>query len=190
MFELLSGYGVWHRRYFVLEGCTLHYWNHPNDREAKVETNQPGVRLVASNCERRWLTVTLLSYDLPGSRGQNLSVQLAPQARQAGGEGIVRTAFHLRAGEWPPAPEGPQQPGQCQVSWANFAICYIFFRFFFNKFYYYYYSLLSNIWSISKDILILHNQDFYFFAKCNKSVITPTVWVILEKPLTLLLIVS
>lgn len=41
MFELLSGYGVWHRRYFVLEGCTLYYWNHPNDREAKVETNQP-----------------------------------------------------------------------------------------------------------------------------------------------------
>lgn len=37
MFELLSGYGVWHRRYFVLEACTLHYWNHPNDRETKVE---------------------------------------------------------------------------------------------------------------------------------------------------------
>ncbi|XP_075899044.1 anillin, actin binding protein 2 isoform X5 [Nelusetta ayraudi] len=36
MFELLSGYGVWHRRYFVLEGCTLYYWNHPNDREAKA----------------------------------------------------------------------------------------------------------------------------------------------------------
>lgn len=36
MFELLSGYGVWHRRYFVLEGCTLFYWNHPNDRETKA----------------------------------------------------------------------------------------------------------------------------------------------------------
>ncbi|KAM3610054.1 uncharacterized protein V6R79_024520 [Siganus canaliculatus] len=35
MFELISGYGVWHRRYFVLEGCNMHYWNHPNDRETK-----------------------------------------------------------------------------------------------------------------------------------------------------------
>ncbi|KAM9351950.1 anillin, actin binding protein 2 [Symphorus nematophorus] len=35
MFELLSGYGVWHRRYFVLEGCNMCYWNHPNDKETK-----------------------------------------------------------------------------------------------------------------------------------------------------------
>nr|XP_057943542.1 anillin, actin binding protein 2 isoform X2 [Doryrhamphus excisus] len=35
MFELLSGFGVWHRRYFTLDGCTLHYWNHPNDKESK-----------------------------------------------------------------------------------------------------------------------------------------------------------
>ncbi|TKS73082.1 Anillin [Collichthys lucidus] len=35
MFELISGYGVWHRRYFVLDGCNMFYWNHPNDREAK-----------------------------------------------------------------------------------------------------------------------------------------------------------
>lgn len=37
MFELISGYGVWHRRYFVLEGCTMYYWNHPNDKETKVQ---------------------------------------------------------------------------------------------------------------------------------------------------------
>uniref|UniRef100_A0A3Q3W9S9 PH domain-containing protein n=1 Tax=Mola mola TaxID=94237 RepID=A0A3Q3W9S9_MOLML len=36
MFELISGFGVWHRRYFVLEGCIMHYWNHPNDRETKA----------------------------------------------------------------------------------------------------------------------------------------------------------
>ncbi|XP_060892312.1 anillin, actin binding protein 2 isoform X9 [Labrus mixtus] len=35
MFELISGYGVWHRRYFVLKGCDMSYWNHPNDRETK-----------------------------------------------------------------------------------------------------------------------------------------------------------
>ncbi|KAE8295813.1 Anillin [Larimichthys crocea] len=35
MFELISGYGVWHRRYFVLDGCNMFYWNHPNDKEAK-----------------------------------------------------------------------------------------------------------------------------------------------------------
>ncbi|XP_070828829.1 anillin, actin binding protein 2 [Chaetodon trifascialis] len=35
MFEMISGYGVWHRRYFVLEGCNMYYWNHPNDKETK-----------------------------------------------------------------------------------------------------------------------------------------------------------
>ncbi|XP_026168004.1 anillin, actin binding protein 2 isoform X4 [Mastacembelus armatus] len=35
MFELISGYGVWHRRYFVLKGCDMYYWNHPNDIETK-----------------------------------------------------------------------------------------------------------------------------------------------------------
>lgn len=40
MFELISGYGVWHRRYFVLEECNLYYWNHPNDKETKVWIDQ------------------------------------------------------------------------------------------------------------------------------------------------------
>ncbi|XP_032378198.1 anillin-like isoform X4 [Etheostoma spectabile] len=35
MFEMISGYGVWHRRYFVLVGCQMDYWNHPNDKETK-----------------------------------------------------------------------------------------------------------------------------------------------------------
>ncbi|XP_031735189.1 anillin, actin binding protein 2 isoform X4 [Anarrhichthys ocellatus] len=39
MFELISGYGVWHRRYFVLVGCNMYYWNHPNDKETKVQTD-------------------------------------------------------------------------------------------------------------------------------------------------------
>ncbi|XP_061878388.1 anillin, actin binding protein 2 isoform X6 [Entelurus aequoreus] len=35
MFELISGLGVWHRRYFTLDGCSLRYWNHPNDKDSK-----------------------------------------------------------------------------------------------------------------------------------------------------------
>ncbi|XP_061519954.1 LOW QUALITY PROTEIN: anillin, actin binding protein 2 [Phycodurus eques] len=35
MFEVISGYGAWHRRYFILDGCTMLYWNHPNDKESK-----------------------------------------------------------------------------------------------------------------------------------------------------------
>ncbi|XP_078805121.1 anillin, actin binding protein 2 isoform X13 [Oryzias latipes] len=35
MFELISGFGLWHRRFFVLDGCNLSYWNSPNDRENK-----------------------------------------------------------------------------------------------------------------------------------------------------------
>uniref|UniRef100_A0A3Q3AYE7 Anillin, actin binding protein 2 n=1 Tax=Kryptolebias marmoratus TaxID=37003 RepID=A0A3Q3AYE7_KRYMA len=35
MFELISGFGVWNRQYFVLEGCNMYYWNHPNEKETK-----------------------------------------------------------------------------------------------------------------------------------------------------------
>ncbi|KAM4619187.1 anillin, actin binding protein 2 [Polymixia lowei] len=36
MFEMLNGFGVWNRRFFVLEGYHMYYWNHPNDRETKA----------------------------------------------------------------------------------------------------------------------------------------------------------
>ncbi|XP_029378850.1 anillin, actin binding protein 2 isoform X2 [Echeneis naucrates] len=49
MFELISGYGVWHRRYFVLEGWSLCYWNHPNDKETKVAEGH--ISLSRSPCE-------------------------------------------------------------------------------------------------------------------------------------------
>ncbi|CAJ1057056.1 anillin isoform X4 [Xyrichtys novacula] len=35
MFEVIGGFGVWNRQYFVLEGFEMYYWNHPNDRETK-----------------------------------------------------------------------------------------------------------------------------------------------------------
>ncbi|KAK6320322.1 hypothetical protein J4Q44_G00094290 [Coregonus suidteri] len=36
MFEVVNEFGAWHRRFFVLEGNHMSYWNHPNDRGSKV----------------------------------------------------------------------------------------------------------------------------------------------------------
>ncbi|XP_063733107.1 anillin, actin binding protein 2 isoform X2 [Eleginops maclovinus] len=52
MFEMISGYGVWHRRYFVLLGCTMSYWNHPNDREAKDAEGSISLSSSSSQCVR------------------------------------------------------------------------------------------------------------------------------------------
>ncbi|KAG7231044.1 hypothetical protein INR49_025074 [Caranx melampygus] len=52
MFELISGYGVWHRRYFVLEGCNMCYWNHPNDKETKEAEGSISLSSSPSQCVR------------------------------------------------------------------------------------------------------------------------------------------
>ncbi|XP_010786107.1 actin-binding protein anillin-like [Notothenia coriiceps] len=52
MFEMISGYGVWHRRYFVLMGCTMSYWNHPNDRESKDAEGSISLSSSSSQCVR------------------------------------------------------------------------------------------------------------------------------------------
>ncbi|KAM7003275.1 anillin, actin binding protein 2 isoform 2-T2 [Tautogolabrus adspersus] len=52
MFELISGYGVWHRRYFVLEGLDMSYWNHPNDRETKGAEGSISLSNFNSHCVR------------------------------------------------------------------------------------------------------------------------------------------
>ncbi|XP_040894270.1 anillin isoform X3 [Toxotes jaculatrix] len=52
MFELISGYGVWHRRYFVLDGCSMYYWNHPNDRETKEAEGSFFLSSSPSQCVR------------------------------------------------------------------------------------------------------------------------------------------
>ncbi|XP_078114113.1 anillin, actin binding protein 2 isoform X2 [Sander vitreus] len=49
MFEMISGYGVWHRRYFVLVGCNMYYWNHPNDQETKEA--EGSISLSSSPCQ-------------------------------------------------------------------------------------------------------------------------------------------
>ncbi|XP_028304568.1 anillin, actin binding protein 2 isoform X5 [Gouania willdenowi] len=52
MFELVSGYGVWNRRYFLLEGCNMYYWNHPNDREIKEAEGCLSLFSFPSQCVR------------------------------------------------------------------------------------------------------------------------------------------
>ncbi|XP_068170239.1 anillin, actin binding protein 2 isoform X2 [Antennarius striatus] len=52
VFELISGFGVWHRRYFVLDGCVMFYWNHPNDRETKKAEGSVCLSSSTSRCVR------------------------------------------------------------------------------------------------------------------------------------------
>ena len=35
MFEDVSGFGAWHRRWFALEGHTISYWKYPDDEKYK-----------------------------------------------------------------------------------------------------------------------------------------------------------
>ncbi|XP_062419137.1 anillin, actin binding protein 2 isoform X2 [Pungitius pungitius] len=52
MFELIGGFGVWHRQYFVLVGCTMFHWNHPNDRETKEAEGSISLSSSHSRCVR------------------------------------------------------------------------------------------------------------------------------------------
>lgn len=36
MFEDVSGFGAWHRRWCYLKGHTLSYWKYPDDEKTKV----------------------------------------------------------------------------------------------------------------------------------------------------------
>ncbi|KAM9808097.1 anillin, actin binding protein 2 [Neosynchiropus ocellatus] len=52
MFEMISGFGMWHRRYFALDGCTLLYWNHPNDQEDKEPVGRVSLSSSSTECVR------------------------------------------------------------------------------------------------------------------------------------------
>ncbi|XP_047210303.1 anillin isoform X7 [Girardinichthys multiradiatus] len=52
MFTLISGFGVWNRRYFVLEECNMYYWNNPNDRETKEAEGSISLPRSPSQCVR------------------------------------------------------------------------------------------------------------------------------------------
>lgn len=36
MFEDISGFGAWHRRWCLLKGATLSYWKYPDDERKKT----------------------------------------------------------------------------------------------------------------------------------------------------------
>ncbi|XP_077953201.1 uncharacterized protein anln2 isoform X2 [Gasterosteus aculeatus] len=52
MFELVGGFGVWRRRYFVLVGCDMFHWNNPNDRESKEAEGSVSLSSSRSRCVR------------------------------------------------------------------------------------------------------------------------------------------
>lgn len=37
MFEDVSGFGAWHRRWCILSGYCISYWKYPDDEERKVK---------------------------------------------------------------------------------------------------------------------------------------------------------
>lgn len=39
MFEDVSGFGAWHRRWCVLSGYYISYWTYPDDEKRKVTAN-------------------------------------------------------------------------------------------------------------------------------------------------------
>ncbi|XP_063336548.1 anillin, actin binding protein 2 [Pelmatolapia mariae] len=73
MFELVSGYGVWHRRFFVLEECNLYYWNYPNDRETKEAEGSISLSSSQSQCVspvKRELCARPFTFELVSSVSQ------------------------------------------------------------------------------------------------------------------------
>ena len=36
MFEDVSGFGAWHRRWCLLKGATISYWKYPDDEKKKT----------------------------------------------------------------------------------------------------------------------------------------------------------
>uniref|UniRef100_A0A3P8NP67 PH domain-containing protein n=1 Tax=Astatotilapia calliptera TaxID=8154 RepID=A0A3P8NP67_ASTCA len=73
MFELISGYGVWHRCFFVLEECNLYYWNYPNDRETKEAEGSISLSSSQSQCVRpvkRELCARPFTFELVSSVSQ------------------------------------------------------------------------------------------------------------------------
>jgi actin-binding protein anillin len=56
MFEDISGFGAWHRRWCVLDGARLAYWKYPDDERKKV--------YIVKDCSFRdsGVTIYLLGY--------------------------------------------------------------------------------------------------------------------------------
>ncbi|KAG9352632.1 hypothetical protein JZ751_021046 [Albula glossodonta] len=52
MFEDVSGFGAWHRRWFCLEGSSLSYWNYPNDEHTKAAEGSISLASSSTQCVR------------------------------------------------------------------------------------------------------------------------------------------
>ncbi|XP_066569971.1 anillin, actin binding protein 2 isoform X2 [Amia ocellicauda] len=50
MFEDISGFGAWHRRWFSLQGSSLSYWNYPNDERSKAAVECINLANCTSSC--------------------------------------------------------------------------------------------------------------------------------------------
>lgn len=50
MFEDVSGFGAWHRRWCLLKGATLSYWKYPDDEKMKTRQEKlPGITFTGMN---------------------------------------------------------------------------------------------------------------------------------------------
>ncbi|MEQ2309832.1 hypothetical protein AMECASPLE_002556 [Ameca splendens] len=81
MFTLISGFGVWNRRYFVLEECNMYYWNNPNDRETKEAEGSISLSRSPSQCVRpvkRDSCARPFTFELPNASQQEDQNQEAP----------------------------------------------------------------------------------------------------------------
>lgn len=56
MFEDVSGFGAWHRRWCVLTGYCISYWTYPDDEKRKVDKPSSlaalALCIATTGCER------------------------------------------------------------------------------------------------------------------------------------------
>lgn len=50
MFEDVSGFGAWHRRWCVLSGYYISYWTYPDDEKRKVTAIKEPLHLLYTYC--------------------------------------------------------------------------------------------------------------------------------------------
>lgn len=48
MFEDVSGFGAWHRRWCLLKGSNLSYWKYPDDEKSSVSMKLKCFRIIFS----------------------------------------------------------------------------------------------------------------------------------------------
>lgn len=88
MFEDISGFGAWHRRWCHLNGTMLSYWKYPEDEKKKLPMGSidlytcitQKVTLVPRDiCAR--LNTILLEFERPAQNGDTESLIIIPKGR-------------------------------------------------------------------------------------------------------------